>query len=351
MLSQRPGTGLLLAQMQDAHRASILDASVLARTRAPPPRLLSAPAIKQAGLVRLARNSSVLSEIVDAFGAARTDAGPNLHERLPGWAGGLSPYEERVGGGEARVGRGLGRRAARRSSSSAALLDGSTSSIGTATMRRSRSGAGLGRLPAAAGGPTATLHAARASAARSAALLETRVDAYLMQYRKTQRYVWATLAIQRAWRGYIGRLGFERVLQARRNLLRPVVRAWRLAAAALGKARRRRVGVAFGGWWREVREGRSALNRLCYLLQKAVGSGAATSHWRLCLDKRRRIPRPPDVPTVHEALHRCLMLRCGKRFFGAWSTWERRGRWRRTSSTWRRARRRRRRRCWQCGTR
>lgn len=167
MLSQRPGTGPMLHQIQDAqHRAAVLDATAVFRNRAPPPRLLNVPGIKQGALARIARRSNVLSDIADSMRADELTT-PGSATRL--W---LSPYAEPS---PYPVGATM-----LRSRSNSSMTSGGAFGARVATAEAASRRAG--RPPGITlSSSSSTLHASKTAAQRSAALLETRVDAYLSQ--------------------------------------------------------------------------------------------------------------------------------------------------------------------------
>ena len=79
---------------------------------------------------------------------------------------------------------------------------------------------GTGMLTGSAS--TSSLHAARAAATRSAALLETKIERYLVEYRLAQRTNDATVHIQAAWRGRKDRSDVSAVIDERRQHARRV---------------------------------------------------------------------------------------------------------------------------------
>ena len=166
--------------------------------------------------------------------------------------------------------------------------------------------------------PSSSLHQARFAEARAYAELDTRVDEYLVQYRRSMRCSHATLVIQAAVRMHLRRHRWLKVTDRRRRLLGPIVRGWRAVAAAEVQAKLSCMRVAFSGWKAEQQASMDAVRRFAVLLQRAVGSSPATSYFRMVLTEWKRRPPPVSVPTVYQALAHCRTLTLVRALLHGW---------------------------------
>ena len=172
-LTDRPGIGPLLLLRDQEHAAHIFKAVQSKRRLGPQaPQLLAQPPIKVSALNALGRKSTILTDIADELGAANLHGESLFHEaeeadaaEAPADAA-QSPSE-----GAAQPGYAHFTRAHIRESAGGVTPDGRPR-----TTRSRRAHTPL--LPGVVL-PSSSLHAARAAAAKSAALLDTRVDAYL----------------------------------------------------------------------------------------------------------------------------------------------------------------------------
>ena len=103
-----------------------------------------------------------------------------------------------------------------------------------------------------------------------------------------------------------------------------MLRAWRHLTAANKHARVRCLENHFFAWLLEQREAANAVHKLAHLLQRAIGTSPAFAYWRVVLDKRKRRPRPPDCPSVGEAIDRCMLLAFARNFLAVWRKYHKR---------------------------
>ena len=360
-LTERPGVGPLLLLHEQEHAAGILKALGPRRaSRGPPaPRLMTQPDIKLGALNTLARRSHVLSQIADELGAAHSaahhsslflnedleqddDEEVHAHSEMDGAPQAGRKYIQQVSGraGSGRIAPtsdGWGAPGSALMATHDPLsqqhplrqqLKSRQRDSGSRAASREAAGAGLrrpasrGTLPAVGmligSAATSSLHASRAAASRSAAQLDTKIENYLTQYRLAQRMDDATTFIQSAWRGHTSRHETSEALEEKRAQSRTIFRAWLAVITAQRYARSSTLERAFFGWLREQRETRGAANKLAYLLQRSIGASPAFAYWRIVLDKRKRVPRPLDCPTVEEALGRCLLMMLMKKILHEW---------------------------------
>ena len=338
-MHERPGLGPLLLLHEQEHAAHILKA-VRPGGRKPkqePPRLLLQPPFNKNALGALQRKSTVLSEIADemsgyqhevhlvedeeddddqggSYSRAQTAEAelPQLVGAGPGFFGGrpsthgadgsvnsLHPYAQPVG----RPGQ----------------LPRSRSSVSSMGPRSKPAKHARGTSAILMGSSSSSsLHAARAAASKSNALLDTRVDAYLMQYRLAQQRDTASVSIQSMWRGRKSRATVNEHRDDMRAANRSVFKAWRNVAQASRISRVRCMERAFFGWLKEQREAQGAIIHLAGLLSRAIGTSPAFGYWRIVLDKRKRRPRAKDCPSLLEALSRSITLSISRKILTLW---------------------------------
>ena len=107
-------------------------------------------------------------------------------------------------------------------------------------------------------------------------------------------------------------------MEIRRAELGPILNAWRTVVQADRRFRRGTLSACLWGWFQERLEARYYYTKLGLMLTRALGSGAASQYWRSMIEKRKRIPRPADTPTVAAALARALQIQLAKRTLFLW---------------------------------
>lgn len=319
-LKERPGIAQLLTLRDSEHSAAVLKARVAQRRSvAPAPKLLLQPQVKRAALSSLSQRTSVLSDSADELGFCRRQSDFSLLDDLNGATD--------VGGDPRRAQTALLEGPQTRAERRAALVE---SSYGAAASYGSKwpppdllplgaSVPGLKRPPSMrVSCSTSSLHANRAAAAKAEALLATRLNQYLLEYRRVHSRDSAIVVIQAAWRGRSGRDEKDRLMEIRRAELGPILNAWRTVVQADRRFRRGTLSACLWGWFQERLEARYYYTKLGLMLTRALGSGAASQYWRSMIEKRKRIPRPADTPTVAVALARALQIQLAKRTLFLW---------------------------------
>jgi hypothetical protein len=172
-LTERPGIGPLLLLHDQEHGAHILKAlSGDKKRKGPaPPRLLMQPPIAKGSLGSLQRRSNILSDIADQMGATSVVQHALIHDDDDEAGRVDSPISALSGSEHAQHAPTMAGAPAlrlQRSTQSNADAPSELASVARPRSRLSRAGTPLG-------GPTSSLHAARAAAAKSAALLDTRM--------------------------------------------------------------------------------------------------------------------------------------------------------------------------------
>ena len=94
---------------------------------------------------------------------------------------------------------------------------------GRGGLRRARSSGAVGLQ---------SLHQARFAEAQSHALLDQRLDEYLVEYRRSQKREDASVKVQTVWRGHYANAKMLRVMARRRGVLRPMLVSWHGVAVA-----------------------------------------------------------------------------------------------------------------------